>query len=185
MRYILIAVITACIGIIKIESEVKALININSKFGVYMVFAVSHIATLVICDIGIWRKCIHKQKLVWLFIDKTIWLCKYEVFAIGTVCENTVLACGIVASCCVVVAVETIIEGGVHKQVWQRVGFGRDNIAQSSVYCPNIYAFWYNLVLSGVFIVFIEVFASLAYVATLVNLIELTVILSTYGYKCK
>jgi hypothetical protein len=68
----------------------------------------------------------------------------------------------------------------------QRVGLSRNHVAKSSVDRPCIEAFWYNLILGGVFVVLVKivVFTSLGYIPGLVHLTELTRVLSTQLTEC-
>ena len=82
-----------------------------------MVFAIIIITTIVVKYPCVWRQCVHEQQFIWLFVYKTIWFGKCEVFTKRAVDEYTINTGRIVITRCVIFAIETAVECGVHKQV--------------------------------------------------------------------
>ena len=118
MRDVLVAIVSASIGIIEVETKVKTLVDIYSKLGVDVVLAVGLVSAVVIINSGIWRQSVHKQEGVWFLVYETVWFVEYKVFTKRTVDVYTTQTCSVVTTCGVVVAIHTTIECGIHIQVW-------------------------------------------------------------------
>ena len=62
VRDVLILVVASAVVIVKVEAKSQALVGIDGKFGVNMVFTVLLVATVVVADVGIGRQRIQKVK---------------------------------------------------------------------------------------------------------------------------
>ena len=183
------AIISASIRIVKIETKVQTLIDIDSKLGIDMVFAVSLVAAVVVIYSGIWRQSVHKQECVWLLVYKTVYIVEYEILAKRTVDIYTVQTSSIVTACGVVFAIHTTVECSVHIQVGHRVGLYRNYIAKTSVDGPCIQALGYHFVFGGVIVMLIEittaVTTTLCNGSVFANLVEFAIVLGTNVDKCR
>ena len=113
----LIAVIAASVGIVKVETYIQTLAGINGKGGVDMVFTVGLIAAGVILHAGIRREGVHKAEPLRALLHEAVGLCEDERLALRTVDEDAAQAGCIVVTRIVELAIDTVVEDGVHKQV--------------------------------------------------------------------
>ena len=168
----LIAEIASGVSIVEVEADVYAFAGIHGKDRIDMIFAVGLVAAVVVEHPGIGRECVHKEKLLRTFLHEAIRLGEDEGVALRTVDEDAAHAGRIVATSMVELTIYATIEGGVHKQVRQRVGLSGDNVAELPVDIPGIDTFRNLLVSGGIVIVLVEVLVALGDIAHLVDLVE-------------
>jgi len=174
VRQILIAVVAARVSIVKVEADVDALSCIHGEFRVDVVFSVCLVAAVVILDIGLRRQRVHEEKRLWALFREAVWLGEDKIVGhIRTIDEDTAQTGGVVATRSVVFTVNTVIEGGVHKEVGQGVGNAGNHVTEFPVNRPNIESLRYLLIACGVVVVLVEVVVLrvLGDITRLVNLI--------------
>ena len=149
MRDVLILVVAAAVVIVKVEAKSQALVGIDGKFGVNMVFTVLLVATVVVADVGIGRQRIQKVKVLRLFAHIVIAVDKEESADSRTVYEDAA------QSRCIVVAKRVILavaSGGIDAvlvQVRHGVERCRRDVTETAVYRPGPHALWHLLVVAG------------------------------------
>ena len=148
-----------------------------------MVLTVGLVAAVVVEHPGIGRECVRKKKLLWPLLYETVRLGEDEGVALRAVDEDAAQAGRIVAACMVELTIYTTIEGGVHKQMRQRVGLSGDDVTELPVDIPGIDALRNLLVSGGIVIVLVEVLVALGDITHLVDLVE--VILGIDGHQCQ
>ena len=129
----LIAEIAARISVVEIETEVQTLAGIHGKLSIYMVLTVRLVATIVVCNTGIGRQGVHKQKLLRTLLYVTLRLCEDEIVSFLTTDEDATQTRGVVVTCGVEFSIHARIECTVHIQMGQRVGLSRDHITELPV----------------------------------------------------
>ena len=174
VRQILIAVVAARVSIVKVEADVDALSCIHGEFRVDVVFSVRLVTAVVILDIGVGRQRVHEEERLRAFFREAVWLGENKIVGhIRTIDEDTAQTGGVVATRSVVFTVNTVIEGGVHKEVRQGIGNAGNHVTEFPVNRPNIESLRYLLIACGVVAVLVEVVVLrvLGDITRLVNLI--------------
>ena len=179
----LITEIASGVGIVEVEADIYAFAGIHGKDGIDMVLTVGLVAAVVIEHPGIGRERVHEKKLLRPFLYEAVWLGENEGVALRTVDEDAAHTGRIVAACMVELAINATIEGGVHKQVRQRIGLSGDDVAELPVDIPGIDALRDLLVAGGVVVMLVEVLVALGDITHLVDLVE--VILGIDGRQCQ
>ena len=179
MRCSLILEIAAGIVVIEVEAETYAFAGIDGKLYVEAVLTKQLVTAVVVGGTGIGRQCVHKPELVGLDIKETVGVGEDEGTALTAVDEDTAQACSVVGSSGVIIAVESCIERGVHKQVGQGVGLYKNHITELPVDSPGIKAFRNLLVFLGrIVVVFVEI---LVFTASRDGSVFIDLVIRTFG----
>ena len=174
----LIAEIASGVVVVQIEAEIHALAGIDGKLGVDAVLTILFVAAVVVSDAGVRRQRVHEEELLGLDVEETVGIGEDKRTALAAVDEDTTLTGGVVRARCVVFAIKTCVEGGVHEQVGQGVGFRRTYVAELPVDCPSIKALGdLDIFLRRIVVVLIEVAtpATARDITALINLVEVAV----------
>jgi hypothetical protein len=113
----LISIVTHAIVVVKVESDSKVFVDVDTKLPIDVILTILLVATVVVGDIRVWRQGVHKLKLVRLLCGITIGIGEEKSAHVWPIYENTALTGCVVVAYRVVFSIDTSVVDGILEQV--------------------------------------------------------------------
>ena len=149
MTHTLILVVTAGISIVHVEAYAQTFADINSEFGVEMVFTILFVATVIVGEVGDRGEGLREMTFIGGLHHLVINIKEPKLRLLPAVYEDAVLACGIVCANGIILSVFPSGQRALGEEMGHCVNLGRDDVAELAVHSPYLDALGYLLAAAG------------------------------------